>query len=388
MGKEWDLFDIFDACEDDYTNMLHFFYEIDDKFKYNFLKLIFDGEEVIKDVDFDTRTVYRRENNGKNIPDIILHNKNHFAIIEVKMFSDEGEKQTNRYYENRENIKKQLHIDNTNLNERYLFLTINGIKPECDAFKALTWSDVSACMDPDKCNDDMAKMLMSQFKKRILSTSLDYKIDLDALWVTQVHSYLWSGAIRFYLALKLIFDELSKINNIEWNGEYWTGFNQASNSYEHSATFYPKDGRWQGLVLSDAEDYEDCYDYHFEFKWNEENNSLTMRLDYHLNPYISAKDIERIEDYNLKVFAKKCNEFRAEKARGHREDWRNCYNKYSDFYNGRITSTIMTLVTVKYAHDEMENLTVKEVHELIRPFIKAGTSFIIEYFLPHEITMG
>ena len=76
MGKEWDLFEIFDACEDNYTNMLHFFYEIDDKFKYNFLKLIFDEEEVIKDVDFDTRTVYRRGNNGKNIPDIILHNKN------------------------------------------------------------------------------------------------------------------------------------------------------------------------------------------------------------------------------------------------------------------------------------------------------------------------
>lgn len=104
MGK-WDLFEIFDACEDNYTNMLHFLYEAETSFRAQLLKLIF-GKDV-DGVQFKTRTAYRRDNTGKNVPDIILHNKNNFAIIEVKIFSDEGYQQTTRYYTERESIMRR-----------------------------------------------------------------------------------------------------------------------------------------------------------------------------------------------------------------------------------------------------------------------------------------
>lgn len=284
--------------------------------------------------------------------------------------------------------------------QRYLFLTIYGTKPECEAFKPLLWSEIAECMEPNNCGNEMAKLLMSQFKERI--TSIHQKnIALDGLWEEQVHSYLWSGSIRFYAALEHLFkqldaEELFKNNNIRWHGTHWTGFKQASNSYSHSALFYPEDvhgcALWQGITLDEAisgcqdEDYKNmsrCYDYHFEFEWYEAERLLTMRLDSHLNPYMSKKDIDRIGDARKKQFAMECNKERAKQARQNRDNWfRIAPEEYRKCYNAHITSTLMTLVTVEYTNDKLNGLSVKEVLALIRPFIETGTKFITEYILP------
>ena len=382
-NHEWDLFDIFDAREDNYTNMLHFLYETEANFRARFLKLIF-GKDV-DGVIFKTRTAYHRDNEGKDIPDIILYNDNHLAIIEVKLFSDEGYQQTDRYYKASKRIMKELAIDE-GCTTAYWFLTLSGTKPHCLAFKKLLWSNVSECMNPSECSNEMAQMLMSQFKERIKSIE-QREITLDGLWEEQVHSYRWSGAVRFYSALKLLFDQIDKEEwyGVEkWTGYYWTGFNPASNSYAHSALFYPADGNWQGKELKKAMEDNDesgCYDYHFEFEWDEAKNLLTLRLDSHLNPYKSQNDIKNMDNKELKEFAKKCNNKRAEKAREMKTCWiQMAPEEYRKSYNAHITSALMTLVTVKYTHNKLKDLTVKDVLDLIRPFIETGVKFMKKNF--------
>lgn len=384
--KQWDLFEIFNAREDNYTNMLQYLFETEASFRTEFLKLIF-GKDVL-DVKFETRAAYRQNNTTRYVPDIILYNDNNFAIIEVKIYSGEGDQQTKRYFEASRDIMNNLGVINCS-KPKFFFLTIDGAKPQSEQFQSLCWSDIANCMNPEAYCNVMAKLLTSHFKERIKSIE-QREIDFNGLWEKEVHSYLWSGASRFYVALEHLFkliakEEWCRESNIIWRGYSWTSFNKSSNSLEHSATFYPEDGRWQGADLKDAmkcNKPESCYDYHFEFKWNEAANLLNMRLDYHLNPYKSAKDIENIDDVRLKKFAKECNEVRKNNAIKNKDNWfRISPEEYHSNYNKHITDSLMTLVTVKYEHDELKYLTVDEVLKSICPFIEVGTKFIAEYFL-------
>ena len=128
-----------------------------------------------------------------------------------------------------------------------------------------------------------------------------------------------------------------------------------------------------------------CYDIHFEFMWNEAENHLTLRLDYHLNPYKSQSCIENLNDKEL-AFALKCNEERAKKARDKKKEWKRIAPEFKDAYNKHITQGIMTLVTKVDTVTNEE--TVKDVlTKRIRPFIEVGIKFINECFLTDEITL-
>ncbi len=397
-----DLFDIFNAREDNFTNMLYFLYKKEPIFRTKFLKLIFgeDFEEGDNKVFFKTRTAYWKyisenivpdtntgdeliskgcpKQTGKIVPDIILHNKEYFAIIEVKIFSGEGKQQTERYFEASKNIMENLKIEIDKDKQKYYFLTVNKAEPDCKEFSHISWTQIADCMGPNDCENEMAKLLTGQFEVRI--ESINYKdVDVDGLWKDQVKSIKWSGAIRFYTALESLFKKIEKENNIQWAGYHWTGYNKSSNSYELSASFYPDDGSWQGKKLEEAmqsKDPNSCYDYHFEFKWNEATNNLTMRLDYHLYPYHSKNDIEKIKDKNLQEFANKCNKIRADNAREYKEKWKEIASEYKDNYNHRITNNLMALVTIELKSDELEDLTVNNVLEKIAPFIEKGTKFM------------
>lgn len=379
----WDLFEIFNAREDNYTNMLHFMFEEYPPFREKFLQLIF-GENI-SDAKFTTRSVYYRENGGKNIPDIILSNHNHFAIIEVKVFSGEGANQTERYYAGREEMIKNLGID-ADADCRFRYLTINGDKPACSSFLPLKWEDVANCMEPKNCpNDmecDMAQLLMKQFRERIESTK-PASINLDDKWVDAVHAQLWSGPNRFYAGLQQL-----DIFKSGWKSDSWTGFEKASNSYNHSAAYYPADGSWQGKELREAaegHEVEKCFDYHFEFKWEEAQSHLTVRLDYHLNPYYSKNAIESIEQENLMEFAEECNKYRAGKARRLKRQWKQLALKIapelSDCYSHHISNYLLFLAQKEWNSETIKGLSVREVLALIAPFIELGTEFVNTYCL-------
>lgn len=382
---EWDLFDIFNANEDNYTNMLRFLYETEEDFKNRFIELIF-GEKI-DDISLKTRMVYKKGKNGKIIPDIVLHDKNHLAIIEVKMFSSEGYKQTERYNEDSPAIKETLSI-NTNCKTKLYFLTIDGIKPQCNNFIALKWNDVLKCMNPNMCKNDMAKLLMHQFKTRIDSMNPDnIIIKMDKYWIEQVHSFRWSRSLPFYKAIKSVLDK----DKDKWTTEHWSGFDKNTQSYSHTVKFYPKDKSWQGKTLEDAlksHDTSNCFDYHFEFQWNETNNILTLRLDYELNPYQSQSDINHMED-KLKNFAIECNKKRAEKARLNKKIWEETINEFSKInpkhknyiknykYNKSIPQCILKLVSAEYKNENLKGKTVEYVlYNIIYPFVNFHEEFI------------
>ena len=105
---EADIFDMLgiNGREDSYTNLLKVLFDNVLEYRSFLLNMLFPKEALDPDAFyFETRNKYsRKDSNEKNhneIPDIIIVDKSgdHFALIEVKIFSGEGDRQTERYYE-------------------------------------------------------------------------------------------------------------------------------------------------------------------------------------------------------------------------------------------------------------------------------------------------
>ena len=376
--KNWDIFDILFAHEDSYTNLLQYLFENSEEFKDNLSEFLFD--EKLKDLVFLTRKAYNFQNGKKrNIPDIIVYDKDHFAIIEVKVYASEGEHQTIRYYECKEEIKSDRKI-NFNAKERYLYLTLYKTEASCKEFESITWSDIGRLLPTELTHDEMLDMLIKQLRTRI--ESLDGReISLQECWHDAVKTKYWGGAIALRDTLKL----LPSFKNMEvYKDDFWANYEKSKNKCTYSAIFLPYK-EWRGLAIEDVRvdnEKHRCYDFHFEFKWDERQGVLETRLDYHLNPYLSKKDIGNLDD-NMQQRAIDCNEFRQKVAKKSKskwqapEGWENCYNH-------RLTDNIMTLInkTIKIKED----MLVKDVLEEIEPFIQSAIEFVNTVLLPKHIS--
>ena len=136
-----------------------------------------DGEYQVIRRAFQTGN--KSENNNDKsvrtqiIPDMVLCNGKHIAIVESKMFSSEGYKQTDDYEENALAIKKQLHEDKLCDNDAtvsFYFLTLSGVTSESKSFQPIKWSSfyssvLSKTEFKDECLEVIRKTILNQVKK-------------------------------------------------------------------------------------------------------------------------------------------------------------------------------------------------------------------------------
>ena len=380
-----DIFDIMLAHEDSYSNLIKTIFDTSSEFRKNFLPLIFGkGEYDFNNWCFDVRKAFTVEGTRKKcVPDILLYHKNktHFAMIEVKVFASEGDSQTQRYIEAKKTIRNKV-FDGfvpEDIKESYKYLTIYGTDPDCKDFEALKWKRIGKCLtesvfkqlSKDACKDEWLESVAQQLKVRIESAYSEVKINPQDKWVEVMQPELWRGAKAFHDVLKPLFPEARESN-------YWDKFDSGEHAYQLSAQFIPSKD-WEGELLKDiTTNYRDCYEFHFEFKYDPVLQEVIGRLDYHLHPYYSQKDIERIEDECLKGSAQECNKKRAEIARNAKNTWKSDFSneEFGIDYNGHITDYLLWLLRFSLKIDP--NDTVDKVFESLKKRIRPMTSFLNE----------
>lgn len=373
--KDWDIFDILFAHEDSYTNLLQYLFENSAEFYKNFSKLLF-GEEKAN-LKFATRTSYDLGQGKRNVPDIVVYNTDNFAMIEVKVHSDEGANQTQRYFDCKELIKEKLGISPNAINKFY-FLTLLGNKAECVEFESMSWLKIGECLPAKNFENEEIKLLIKHFKRRIDSLK-STNIDINDKWCDVVKTKYWGGAIGMFDALKKVpsFKELP-----DEMCDYWGSFKKSKNTFTYSSLFLFNKS-WRGSPVTDiTKDYKNCYELHFEFEWDEQNGVLEMRLDYHLNPYLSNKDIEHTEGA-VKQYALDANEFRCSVAKNAKNKWEQyAPDGLKKCYNAHLTNNIMKLIS--YCMKIEEDTKISQVVTQVQAFVETASAFAENEILPYH----
>lgn len=375
-----DIFDILMVHEDGYSNLLKQLFNESEAFRKNLLEKLF-GENQIKsynDWQFVVRKVIKTGSRQKVVPDILLYNLNEeaLAIIEVKVGASEGEKQTLRYYEAEEIIKSDLQLKNCKTISRR-FLTIFPCTASCEKYKNMIWKDIGECLDEDVFEqleeNTLLLEVVKQLNTRIISAYLVKVIDLTANWRETMKPELWRGARNFYDALRTL-----KIFRNAYLSHYWDQFDAGSKKYLLSANFTPKE-HWAGECLDNIqENYDKCYEFHFEIKYDPRDLTLTCRLDYHLHPYHTKNDIKLLEE-PLKGIADRCNKERIDIAKKARNNWRAC-NKNSEIaFSGRIDDGLMILMSFSVKIEKES--TIKSVLDSIEGNLQIMADFLEENVL-------
>lgn len=311
MNYENDIFDYLgiNGREDSYTNLLKALFDNVPKYKTDLLKLLFNKDDLnINDFYFETRRKYSRcdkdTKNHEEIPDAIIVDKtgDYFALIEVKVFAGEGEEQTQRYFNmfNENNIKVACECGDVELreqtNRKFYFLTIFGDKPTCKEFISLKWEDVVEPLQSIKISNSYLSELAKSLINKINSTKIvDVENISDALMWIDTMGYGWANERNMFEILKHYC-----FNSEKWNEtDKWNGYNKDSNACELKCSFGKE--RWIGKHIRDLmynNNVRDCFQFHYEIAFNPATDNLLVRLDYHLNPYLSKSDINKIMNKN------------------------------------------------------------------------------------------
>lgn len=305
MNYENDIFDYLGIVgrEDSYTNLLKVLFENLPEYKKDFLKILFDENNLnADDFYFEIRKKYSyKGQDGKarnEIPDIIIVDKqgNHFALIEVKIFASEGYGQTQRYYDMFSNKGKEVYYADTsttlneNTNRKFYFLTIYGTEPQNNEFKIIKWKEIVEPLKTIKIENEYLCALANSLINKVNSTEIIKNLSDDMPW-TESMGYGWANEQNLFTVLQnyCFYDDKWEVTS------KWNGYNNDSNAFELKCSFGKEN--WIGKHLRDFADeknssnIDECYQFHYEIAYNPETKKVTIRLDYHLQPYLSTQEI-------------------------------------------------------------------------------------------------
>ena len=383
LSKNWDIFDVLFAHEDSYTNCLQYLFENNRYFYSKFSELLF-GEKVINDLAFYTRTVYTRKDNNttaqKDIPDIIICNKDHFCIVEVKINAKEGYEQTNRYYSSSDNIKAKLGIHEQAVS-KYYFLTLYGEESSNENFKPLSWAKVGECLPAESAGNAMIDLLSAHLHKRTesIKQKINQEMYSEILWKEALSSNLWKNTGD-------ILSDIINNSGLLPEEAVSKGFINFLPTQQTTTTMCQvwEKSNWIGKSQEDysiKSDPKDFYNIHIELQWNPTNHTLLFALHYEFNPYLSGADIRRIDDVSLRRFVENCGEIRNAVMHNCREVWRETYqNNTTCRFNSGIRDNVYTVFTAVTEIDDC--MTVSDVITEIQPHIKLACEFTDEVLLP------
>lgn len=405
---EADIFDILgiNGREDSYTNLLKELFENVLEYRTSLLNMLFPKETLDPNTFyFITRNKYSwRDSNNKThneIPDVIIVDQsgNHFALIEVKIFSGEGDRQTERYYElfsTKQNItfndckKEKIVTIRKDAVRKFYFLTIYESMAQCEEFINIRWSSIIEPLKQIQIKNEYLNMLARSLINKAESSKTIDSISKYMIWNDSM-GFGWAKEQNFFKVLKSFCFK----DEETWDYyESWNGYNKDSNTYELKCLF----GRelWKGIHLKniDSDNLERCFEFHYEFAYSPNEDRITVRLDYHLRPYLSSSDIKKCrfydktgfcdvskEDYSkIKDLANRVNEIRKSKAEEIKSSIMNSTNIDNMI---RVKSSSNPMVLVKLFIENTDEKTIEEITKMINNFVE-NTKTIVDDFVAKQ----
>lgn len=398
MNYENDIFDYLGIVgrEDSYTNLIKVLFDSVPEYKIKLLEILF-GRSNLNSDDFylETRRKYGHKSNNI-IPDIIIVDTTglYFALIEVKVFSDEGDKQTSRYYNmfSKSDVEIYYAKGNVCLNEytdrKFYYLTIYDAEPKDINFKNIKWKNIVEPLRYITIENEYLSVLVKSLLNKVNSAEINDNCSIDMLW-SELMGYGWANEERMFRTLQqYCFKE-----DVWKEVQKWNGYNKDSNAYELKCSFGKE--RWIGKNLKEFINenslaLKSCYMFHYELAYNPATNNLTIRLDYHLNPYLSEKDIknkrynffdlnEEQTDYLIEISNEANKGLRKKIATSIKNDFPNdLIKRFSKKVITPLRNNPMTLAKIK--DFSTENKSIKEVAEVINEFVRY-TEKSIDYFI-------
>lgn len=377
-NKESDIFDILGigGREDSYTDLIHSIFDMSDEFKKNILNRFFEDRGDIKDLDIKIRSCYftPEGKRKKIIPDIILYNENKLVIIEVKVFSGEGEDQLASYSAGVKIIKEQLKLkDEIGVDKYYLTLDRQNNLP--GEFTSMTWKDfadlipetidnkfISNCQAINMCIKDLKKRVEDYDKYSIGDVNIGDNRKFKDI-------YKWHHFVSYEKILKQIFK--NEFENRQYVWGIWEGWESGENCYTASVQVYC-DKSWitdtkiefesneenDKITNKDSISAVNNYDIHYEIKIIDNDYKVTVefRIDYHTNPYLTNNEIKGYELLHL-----------YDDRRNIIEEFNSKYRKDSDKLN---KAQGKALYVYKDVYEIDDNYTVGEFKRIINNLIE------------------
>jgi hypothetical protein len=302
-----DVFDILSIStrEDSYTSLIGNAFLLQKEFRKNLLCIL--GEVDASDWDIRIRcsiSVNSLENIRKDIPDLVLfsHAVNKVIIIENKIFSGEGYKQTERYAstEFKNDIANYLNFS-TQPCFKFFYLTLDRSAPLSKDFIPISYFDeILSCLQNIQFSNNTIDILLNDFRNRLLEYCNWPKPQENEAVLTYFKKT--GKLVDCMRTFTIVMDEVFKnigIGELDYKigvtANRGSGFIPLAVIYKNS---------WNG---KDVDKYKpayngingrDCYNVHFEFQWDTNGDYLTLYLHYETNPYKTQKELSQINELN------------------------------------------------------------------------------------------
>jgi hypothetical protein len=288
------IFDILGIIsrEDSYTDLIAYAFKHHFEFRKNLLALLQEKDHGIWELKVRPPvSITSLNGRKKDIPDLILFNKelNKILLIENKVFSGEGWKQTERYASNefRESLKKYLEIE-IEPDFKFFFLTLDETKPYSSSFQTISYLDISKSI-PQTLGNSNLDILLKELRERIdeyYSWPLPNENDVILDYLKNIRR-LVSSYRTFRIVTDSLFDpDLDFLKKCGITANRGSGYIPYCSWYKEL---------WSSQENPEEKDNGKCYDIHFEFQWDtrEDWENLTLYLHYHTNPCMTQKELKK-----------------------------------------------------------------------------------------------
>jgi hypothetical protein len=276
--------------EDSFTDLIVNAFNNDAIFQSSFLENVLkikplSGWEAISRISV---FIYSDSGKRKDCPDIVLTNSNHrkCAIVENKIFSGEGWRQTERYASKEfyESLKAKLSFPVDEIG--YFYLTLDGALPVSNSFVPISYDSIMNC-DFGKETDANVHLLLTDLKE-LLETYYTHTgpketdIVLDYL---KINKGLINSYRNFQLLAYSVFGTLTDYNMV------------VATTSNRGSGYIPicliSKSHWASKEYPSEMNGYSCFDIHYELQWDtrEDLDKLTFYIHYHTNPYMTQNEI-------------------------------------------------------------------------------------------------
>lgn len=307
MTAQYDILEVLGISdrEDSFSNLISYLFHNNSDFKYKFSEkfLKIDENSKLDDIVLIKRNAFVSNVDTKIIPDLIIYSRKllRIAVIEVKIFSGQGDSQLSRYESRMDTIISQLDLSGCNQVYMYYLSLYNDIGNN-PRWKYFNWTDISDLFTVQDEREDI-NYLINAVRNRIDSVNIVYEYNhvKDLPFNNYLKWNLWkSPSISLEEILRSCDNNTSKLAFLNLFSS--SGFAPADHCVQTNLYFKKKE--WLSSKVYDDENSNitNCYDFHVEIRIStfEEYSYFTIRLDHHLNPYESKS--KRKETARFKEF--------------------------------------------------------------------------------------
>ena len=293
--------------EDSYTDLIAYAFVNNQVFRKNLLILF--GEEDRGDWKVFVRMpvpIQSESGRKKDVPDLVLFSRKaqKVLLIENKIFSGEGWRQTERYASDAYKRSLGSYLVSPTLDYDFLYLTLDGSTPSSTAFKSISYQELMQCITQ---NSEKTKLdiLLQELRERI-EEYYNWPAPADD---DDVRTYLKNcrRLVNSYRTFIILTERIFPAH-APFLTDWGITANRGS-GYIPLYHWYKEN--WRGEEYPAGNDGSRCYDIHFELQWDTrvERDYLRLYLHYHTNPYMVKKEFETLSIDFIEGYGKSRTQF-------------------------------------------------------------------------------